>query len=75
MVEHCIAFFEEKAKTELYRTYITDFLWSAFDGQKYGVPRYYEMCHQTQVKEERSSEEIVNSILEKIRNMKEDEET
>lgn len=71
VVDHCIAFFEKRAKRELYQVYITDALCYINEilatrfGGKIMSKRYYDILHK-KPEETRTAQEIVDSIRSKL---------
>lgn len=50
-----------------YKIYMSDLLWGFVEGNKHGVPRYYDIINDTSVEEERSPEEIIEHVKAKLR--------
>ena len=75
MIDHCISALRKRDKEEVFRIYITDVLKGIFDGyhRAHGVnsdiPRYCDLAEKKGMEEGPDSQEIINRISDKLRNM------
>ena len=71
VVDHCIAFFKQRAETKLLHVYTTDALYYINEilATKYGgkmmSKRFYDLLHK-KPEETRTAQEIVDSIRSKL---------
>ena len=66
VIDHCVSAFKEKQEFEAYRNYVTDSLKVIGHLNK----RYYDIIHP--VVETRSADEIIDSISEKLRRVRDE---
>lgn len=66
VMQHCVSALKKRRADLIFRVYITDSLRAFIDKGNDTMPRYYDLITPQEEEEQRTEEEVVASISEKL---------